>query len=151
MKKIILLVFATILFAFSAQARGIKIPIGDRNVIKVVYQLPDTEDFTTDEGDHVDLAVMYGEWTIAYILPLYITREPQLVLYDKSSDTAYEIADEAPIRAALQAGGGKELEKYNKVPFYHRWGGKAIALIVILLIVWGFFIKDEPEVKETKV
>ena len=80
----------TLFFAFGAllflscqtvSARGVKIPFGDREVLNKVADLPDTEEYKTDNGNYIDLGTIHQEFNIAYILPLYIEQEPRLVGY----------------------------------------------------------------------
>lgn len=58
-----------------------KIPFGDREVLNKVADLPDTEEYKTDNGNYIDLGTIHQEFNIAYILPLYIEQEPRLVGY----------------------------------------------------------------------
>lgn len=53
----------TLFFAFGAllflscqtvSARGVKIPFGDREVLNKVADLPDTEEYKTDNGNYID-------------------------------------------------------------------------------------------------
>ena len=69
----------TLFFAFGAllflscqtvSARGVKIPFGDREVLNKVADLPDTEEYKTDNGNYIDLGTIHQEFNIAYILPL---------------------------------------------------------------------------------
>lgn len=72
-------------------ARGIRIPLGDREVFNKVADLPDTEEYTTDDGNYIDLATHHKEFNIAYILPLYIKKEPRLVGYCEKEETYYDL------------------------------------------------------------
>ena len=97
MKHLKLLFASGILLFFSCQtvsARGVRIPFGDREVLNKVADLPDTDDYKTDEGNYIDLATLHQEFNIAYILPLYIEKEPRLVGYCEKEDTYYELTDE---------------------------------------------------------
>ena len=56
----------TLFFAFGAllflscqtvSARGVKIPFGDREVLNKVADLPDTEEYKTDNGNYIDLGI----------------------------------------------------------------------------------------------
>ena len=93
----------TLFFAFGAllflscqtvSARGVKIPFGDREVLNKVADLPDTEEYKTDNGNYIDLGTIHQEFNIAYILPLYIEQEPRLVGYCEKEDTYYELTEE---------------------------------------------------------
>ena len=87
MKHLKLLFALGILLFFSCQtvsARGVRIPFGDREVLNKVADLPDTDDYKIDEGNYIDLATLHQEFNIAYILPLYIEKEPRLTLKPKA-------------------------------------------------------------------
>ena len=53
----------------TVSARGLKIPFGDREVLTKVADLPDTEEYQTDDGNYIDLATFHQEFNIAYLLP----------------------------------------------------------------------------------
>ena len=72
----------------NAHARA-RIPVGTRDVIDVVYNIP-AEDSIIIDGKNVNLARMHKEFNIAYFLPLWVTEEPKLVLYDAPTETYYE-------------------------------------------------------------
>jgi len=42
-------------------------------------------------------------------------------------------------------------EKLNKVGFYSRYGGKAVGLLIIALIIWGCIPGKKKEVKPVEV
>ena len=80
MKPLKFLFFLVVFFAFSASvstvsARG-RIPVGEREYATVVAELPDTEDYMTEEGNYIDLATIHTAFTVAYI-PIYVTEEPR--------------------------------------------------------------------------
>ncbi|MDR6337412.1 hypothetical protein HNQ91_000434 [Filimonas zeae] len=130
-------------FSTTASAR-LKIPFGEREVLNKVHDLPDTEEFKLRNGNHLDLATFHKEFNIAYILPLYVTEEPKLVGFDAKTETYYDIP-ETEMNEILAA---QKLDKakLNKLPFYTRYGGKAVAVLLIAFIIWGIIPskKDEP-------
>lgn len=128
----------------SAIAR-LKIPFGEREVVKKVYDLPDTDEFKLKSGVYLDLATFHKEFNIAYILPLYVITEPKLVGYDKQSETYYDLT-ESEIDGILASQKLKK-EDLNKLPFYTRYGGKLVLLLIIGLAVWGYL----PSKKEKAV
>lgn len=137
MKKLNFLFALGVIVLLSCQAAsaGIKIPLGNLEVLTKVADLPDTEDYMAEDGKYVDLATLHEEFNIAYILPLYIEKEPRLVGYNESEDTYYDFTDEqlTEILTANNLNG----DELNKVGFYSRYGGKFVALLLIALIVWG--------------
>ena len=68
----------------------LKIPFGSRDVIDVVYTTP-KQDSIYKDGDKLDIARYYREFNIAYIFPLYIEEEPQLVFYDAKNQLIYDV------------------------------------------------------------
>ncbi|SIT31250.1 hypothetical protein SAMN05421788_110116 [Filimonas lacunae] len=134
----------------SAIAR-LKIPFGEREVLNKVYDLPDTEEFKLKDGTHLDLATFHKEFNIAYILPLYIIEEPKLVGYNKQSDTYYDIP-ESELDGILASQKVNKAD-INKLPFYTKYGGKIVAVLIIGLIVWGAVSskKEEKTVEPTTV
>lgn len=50
--------------------------MGDREVLNKVADLPDTGAYKTEAGNYIDLATYHQEFNIAYILPLYIKKNP---------------------------------------------------------------------------
>ena len=148
----------TLFFAFGAllflscqtvSARGVKIPFGDREVLNKVADLPDTEEYKTDNGNYIDLGTIPQEFNIAYILPLYIEQEPRLVGYCEKEDTYYELTEEQ--LSAILKENNLDGEKLNKVGFYSRYGGKIVGLIIIALIIWGFIPSKKKKTEPVEV
>lgn len=131
-----------VLSSYQADARA-KIPFGDREVLTLVADLPDTEDYLIEKGSklsnrpdqYLDLATLHEEFNIAWLLPLWINKEPRLVGYNKAKDLYYDIPDEELNQILTE----NKLDRKNleKVGFYTRYGGKLIALIIIAFIIWG--------------
>lgn len=133
----------------TVSARGLKIPFGDREVLTKVADLPDTEEYQTDDGNYIDLATFHQEFNIAYLLPLYIEKEPRLVGYCEKEDTYYELTEEQ--LATILKENNLDGEKLNKDSFYSRYGGKAVGLLIIALIIWGCIPGKKKEVKPVEV
>lgn len=144
-KKISFIVLLVIGFT-NASARA-KIPFGKKEVITVVSELPDNEMYESSKGskEYLDLATLHEEFNIAWFLPLWITKEPKLVLYNEKSDLYYDTTDEE--MNEILAENKIKKEDVLKVPFYNKYGGKVVALIIIGLIAWSYLgKKDEDEV-----
>ena len=93
MKRLFLL-GAFLLLASTQVFAKAKIPVGTRQVLEKVYDLPDTEEYQKDDS-HLDIGRLHEEFNIAYFLPLWVTEEPKLVLIDpKEKDTFYELKQE---------------------------------------------------------
>lgn len=131
-----------VLSSYQADAKA-KIPFGDREVLTLVADLPDTEEFLIEKGskltnrpdEYLDLATIHEEFNIAWVLPLWINKEPRLVGYNKAKDLYYEIPD-AELNQIL-AENKLDRKKLEKLGFYTRYGGKLVALAIIAFIIWG--------------
>ena len=144
-------IFITLLIAFSSTSvfARLKIPFGEREVLNKVYDLPNTEEFKAEHGNFMDLATLHKEFNIAYFLPLYVTEEPKLVGYDEQTDTFYDIPQDE-IDAVL-ASQKLNKEDLNKLPFYTRYGGKIVAILIIGLMIWGVIPSKKEEVGPTNI
>lgn len=149
-KKIIFI--SVLVFGFSNAFGRAKIPFGKREVIEIVSELPDNEMYETSEGskDYLDLATLHEEFNIAWILPLWITKEPKLVLYSSKSETYYDLNEE---ELALTLSENKiNKEDVLKVPFYNKYGGKIVFGIILALIIWSYMgKKDEEDITSNEV
>ena len=144
-----MLIAALIMFSSTAAFAKAKIPFGKRDVLKKVYDLPDTDEFKSKEGNFLDLATLHQEFNIAYILPLYITEEPRLVIFDEKADTYYDVP-ESELDAIVGAQKLK-IEQLNKLPFYTRYGGKMVAILIAGLLIWGAIPSKKQKVTPTNV
>lgn len=113
----------------------IRIPFGEREVLNKVHDLPDTDEYKLQNGNHLDLATFHKEFNIAWILPIYVIEEPRLVGFDAKAETYYDI----PQAEMDQILASEKLDKakLNKLPFYTRYGGKAVLVLLIAFIIWG--------------
>lgn len=150
-KKILFLSAVSIFTTNSVSAKA-KIPFGKVDVIEFVADLPDTEKYAVKEGskEYLDLARIHQEYTIAWIIPAWITQEPKLVLAKKESAEYYELTNEQLEQIISE----NKLNKENLVQlgFYARYGGKLILLVIIGLIIYGIFSKSKPKnVKPTNI
>lgn len=155
MKLTQLIIAAIVLSGFSIQNADAKakIPVGNREVIQKVADLPDTDDYLIEKGQEkprfginkddkryqdkfMDLARLHEEFNIAWILPLWITKEPRLVGYNETDQSYYELTDEQ-LNSIVQAN-HLDKEKLMNPGFYTRYGGKLVGLLLIALIIYGF-------------
>lgn len=118
--------------SFQSQARG-HITYGEHQKIEQVAILPDSAYYTTDNGKHINLGCMYTVFEICGI-PVYVKEEGQIVGFE--GDTYYEMDDEMTevVKQDIQV---EDLESFNKIPFWDRWGGK-LTLIGIVLVILAF-------------
>jgi len=140
------LTFIALVITFSSTAvfAGIRIPFGEREVLNKVYDLPNTDEFKAEDGNFIDLATFHKEYNIAYFLPLYVTEEPKLVLFDEKKDAFYDLPQDKI--DAILASQKLNKEQLNKLPFYTKYGGKIVALLIIVALIWGLIpSKNEEE------
>lgn len=130
-------IFIALLMASSSAsvfAKG-KIPFGEREVLNKVQDLPDTDEFKLKDGNFMDLATFHKEFNIAYLLPLYVIEEPKLVGFDEKTKTFYDIPQNE--MDAILASQKLNKAELNKLPFYTKYGGKMVAVLIIGLLIWG--------------
>lgn len=144
-------ILIVLLFAFSSTTAfaKIRIPFGEREVLKKVYDLPDTDSFKVRTGQYFDLATLHKEYNIAWFLPLYITEEPRLVGYDGQSDSYYDIPQNE--MDAILASQKIKNADINKISFYKRYGGKLVGLLIIGLIIYGAIPSKKEKVEPNTV
>ena len=130
----------------SASARGVRIPVGEREYATVVAELPDTEDYMTEEGNYIDLATIHTSFAVAYI-PVYVTKEPHLIGYCEAEDVCYELSEEflAETLTANELDGGK----LNKLTFWHRFGGKILFIVILAAIGFWYFTRNSDSKDES--
>lgn len=129
----------------------LKIPFGSRDVIDVVYTTPKQDSIYKDD-DKLDIARYYREFNIAYIFPLYIEEEPQLVFYDAKNQLIYDVntpEQEHFLNEYLKEKGIDKEEKL-RLSWYTRWGAKLLFLILIGIPIAGMFCGKDDEIKEPK-
>ena len=129
----------------------LKIPFGSRDVIDVVYTTPKQDSIYKDD-DKLDIARYYREFNIAYIFPLYIEEEPQLVFYDAKNQLIYDVntpEQEQFLNEYLKEKGIDKEEKLS-LSWYTRWGAKLLFLLLIGIPIAGMFCGKDEEIKERK-
>lgn len=151
MKSLKFLFVLVALLAVSASvstlsARG-RIPVGEREYATVVAELPDTEDFMTEDGNYIDLATIHTAFTVAYI-PVYVTEEPRLIGYCEKEDVCYELSDE--FLAETLTANGLDGEKLNKLTFWHRFGGKILFAAILAALGFWYFIRKSGDEETTE-
>ena len=141
MKTLLLLLPFLFIFQNEASARA-RIPFGKGEKLDLVKDLPDTEDYMLEDGSYIDLAQFYEVFTVAWV-PIWTTKEPVLVGYNKTSDEYYDLTNEE-LEGILTE---NELKKDDLLglSLWTKFGGKAILLIIIGLIIYSYVGKDEDE------
>ncbi|MEL0651312.1 hypothetical protein V6246_07735 [Algibacter sp. TI.3.09] len=148
-KKAVLFTF--LIFGITSSFAKGKIPLGKKEVITVVSELPDNEMYETSENSKVylDLATIHEEFNVAWILPLWITKDAKLVLYDVKSETYYDVSEEQ-IAVILEENNINKADVL-KVPFYNKYGGKVLFLLIVAGIIWSYMGKKEDNVTPQEV
>ena len=129
----------------------LKIPFGSRDVIDVVYTTPKQDSIYKDD-DKLDNARYYREFNIAYIFPLYIEEEPQLVFYDAKNQLIYDVNTPEQEQFLNEYLKEKGIDKEDKLSlsWYTRWGAKLLFLLLIGIPIAGMFCGKDDEIKEPK-
>lgn len=148
LKHLTFIALLTALSSTSVFAKG-KIPLGEREVLKKVHDLPDTDEFKLKDGNYIDLATLHKEFNIAYFLPLYIIEDPKLVGFDEKTETFYDIPQNE--MAAILASQNLHKDELNKLPFYTKYGGKMVAILIIGLLVWGVIPSKKGKVEPKNI
>lgn len=134
---------------FNVISAKAKIPVGEREVLNKVHDLPNTEEFKLENGNFLDLATLHKEFNIAYILPLWITEDSIIVGYDEKTGEFYDIP-ENELNAILASQKIKK-EEINKLPFYTQYGGKLVALIIIALMIYGALPSKKEKIEPKQI
>ncbi|MBZ4189467.1 hypothetical protein [Niabella beijingensis] len=137
-----------ILNSTKAEAR-LKIPLGNREVIQLAADLPDTETYLLENKHYLDLGVLHEEFNIAYILPLWVTKEPRLVGFDKQADVYYDLTSEQ--LGTILKENKLEEKKLLRLGLYTRYGGKLVGLLIIFLIIYGLIPSKPKNVSPQRV
>lgn len=149
-QKSLLIAILTLTTSIVASAK-VRIPFGKIDKIEIVADLPNDERYIASEGskEYLDLATLHQEYNIAWIIPAWITVEPKLVLAKKDSDEYYEVTDVELAQIIKE----NKLDKEDllQLGFYTRYGGKAILIIIIGLIIYGIIPgKDDEETEQVQ-
>jgi len=141
-----LLVLLTLIFTAPTSLLATrKIPIGEREVLIKVYDLPDTEEFLLPDGHYLDLATLHREFNIAYVLPLWITKDAVLVGFDGVEESYYDIPENE--LDDILAKNNLDKASLLSIPFYNKYGGKIVALLLIIFILYPIFPKQKNKTK----
>lgn len=94
----------------------------------------------------------YREFNIAYIFPLYIEEEPQLVFYDAKNQLIYDVNTPEQEQFLNEYLKEKGIDKEDKLSlsWYTRWGAKLLFLLLIGIPIAGMFCGKDDEIKEPK-
>lgn len=144
MKKIFsLLVLFAILSFISTEKANAKITFGTHEKIEKIYDLPNNDDYKSNDGKYIDLGYKYSVFEIAF-LPLYQEGEGEIVGFH--DNTYYELTKEQ-LDGIVKENNIENVESLAKLPFWDAWGGKLAALVVIGLVIFGLIGGRKKEVQ----
>ena len=139
MKKILTLaLFASFIFCFAnkAEAKGIPIPVsfgGEK--FNTIMDLPNTEEFTDDKGNYVNIGVLYKQLSLVWV-PMWNWEVQYCLTIEGKDDECYYATKEEVEEFAGEYFTANNIELPDASPsFWNRIGGKIVWLLVI-----GFFI-----------
>jgi hypothetical protein len=144
MKKVILaftLFAALFLTASTVSAKGI-IVYSNGEKMEEIAKLPD--DAVVDNGEHVNLCVMYEQFSIFWI-PMWNYGETKYVLLNDKKDTYYDLSEEGI--EMLKTDFNIDVPEKPTIGFWNKIGGKLIwiAVIVVIIYSWMRSRKDNDE------
>jgi len=144
MKKVILTLslFGAMFFSVSSvSAKGI-IFYSNGEKIEVVKKLPD--DAVMDDGEHVNLGVMYNQFSIFWI-PMWNYGETKYVLINDAKDTYYDL--DAEDLEMIRSDFNVKISDKPSIGFWNKIGGKLIWGLLIVAAGFGYWTtrKDDEE------
>lgn len=143
MKKILLLLGFIALFnsIFINRMYAARISVGPQDKLIKILDLPNTEDYTSTDGQLFDFGYKYTLFEIVF-LPLFEKGEGQIVGY--IDDDNYVVLSDSDIQDIVKRNKIGNLAGMVKIPFWDLWGGKIVAItIVFLLILWIIRSRDK--------
>jgi hypothetical protein len=149
MKKLILalaLAGALSLAATNASARGFII-YSNGEKLEITQKFPETEDFTFDDGEHMNLGVMYNQFSIFWI-PMWNYGETKWVFVNDKRDSYSDELTAEDIET-LRTEYGFDIPDEPKIGFWNRVGGKIVWGIIIALILCAWWWTREKKKPET--
>ena len=139
MKKILTLtLFISFIFCFAnkAEAKGIPIPVNFGGLeFSTIYDLPNTEEFTDDKGNYVNLGCAYKQLSLVWV-PMW-NWEVQYCFTIEGNENECYLVDKAQVEEIVgEYFTANNIELPGASPsFWNKIGGKIVWLLVI-----GFFI-----------
>ena len=119
--------------ASSTSAKGL-IFYSSGEKIELIQKLP--ADITVNEDEHVNLGVMYKQFSIFWI-PMWNYGETKYVLINDKKDTYYDPMEEDI--EMLKTEYNVNIPEKPAIGFWNRIGGKIIWGVIILTVVYGWW------------
>lgn len=153
MKKFIILLLISIFTTKNMKAGDIPLIYSNGETFEKVLVLPNSEDFEfiySDRLYHGDLGIKYNQFCLFWI-PLFNYGEKRYVLYnERKDDYVYVELNASHIRALQKIYGNSLVPTLPKPSFWNEWGGKLLALLIIIC-GWGLFSPDHKEEKSETI
>ena len=140
MKKILLLL-GFVAFFHLISTNGVyaaQVTLGAHDKVIKICDLPDTEDYTSSDGKLFDFGYKYTVFEVIF-LPIFEKGEGQIVGY--IDDDNYVVLSQSDIQNIAKTNKIQNLAGLVNIPFWDVWGGKLVAIVVILLLVFSI-IRD---------
>ncbi|MCK0206096.1 hypothetical protein [Ornithobacterium rhinotracheale] len=144
MKKFIFWLLLLVAGTAINQAHAARIKVGNVEKIKKVADLPNTDEYQGDYGDHIDIGAKYTVFTVMG-LPVWPTESPQLVGLSTSKDLYYDIPQETMQEVLKENNLPSHDELLSKVSFWDKYLG----MVVIVGIVVAYFVYQTLTSKES--
>lgn len=129
MKSIPTFIVLLVYFFLPSNLLAFDLTIGPSERLVKIYSLPSGDRYLSSDARHYDLGFKYETFDVL-LLPIYVTDDGSIVGYINSSD--YERLSDEGIVDIIQENKITDIQSYCKIPFWDRWGGKLVLLIIIL-------------------
>lgn len=134
MKKMLLLLGFVVLLIFIStnEVHAAKVTLGAHDKVIKIYDLPNTEDYTSSDGKLFDFGYKYTLFEVVY-LPIFQKGEGQIVGY--IDDDNYVVLSDSDIQEIAKTNKIPNLSGLVKIPFWDAWGGKIVSIGIIFLLI----------------
>lgn len=134
MKKILLLLSFVTLFSLVPinEVSAAQVTFGSHDKLVKICDLPDTEDYTSNDGKHFDFGYKYTLFEVVF-LPIFQQGEGEIIGYIDEDN--FVVLSKADIADIAKTNNIKNLAGLVRIPFWDAWGGKLVAILIILLLV----------------
>lgn len=138
MKQSILILFFLI-FA-GTQHTYAKISIGKSEKLKVVHELPNTEDYMSNPGRFMDLGIKYETFDIIG-MPLWLVKDPVFVGLENHNTSVYFDLDSTLVNDLIAENKLDRKELISLTFFDKHLGIVAIIGIIMVLVLYNLITK----------
>lgn len=133
--------FVTLLNLIStSKAYAAEVAFGPHDKVIKIYDLPDTEDYTSSDGKLFDFGYKYTLFEVMF-LPIFEKGEGQIVGY--IDDDNYVALSSSDIQNIIKTNKIQNLSGLVKIPFWDAWGGKIAGIGVVILLALLVFYRNK--------